>query len=151
MNEQFTRQAQELFNAAKDTRIPENLQTMAEDGVTKSRETYQRLNAATQEQIKTSEEMLLAMHAGSKSIGEKVLENTAANTEAMFDAAQAIARAKTAPEAARLQMDFLQQQAAAATTQTKELFELSTKVAKQTFEAMNIAATKSFEQMKKED
>ena len=26
MNEQFTRQAQEMFNAAKDARIPENFQ-----------------------------------------------------------------------------------------------------------------------------
>ena len=71
------------------------------------------------------------------------------NTEAAFDAAQAIVRAKTIPEAARLQADFVQQQLAVAGAQTKELLELSTKVAKQTFEINNAAATKSFEQMKK--
>jgi hypothetical protein len=37
MNDQFTRQAQELFSAAKDARIPENVQAMVEDGVTKTR------------------------------------------------------------------------------------------------------------------
>jgi hypothetical protein len=55
------------------------------------------------------------------------------------------------PEAARLQADFLQQQAAVATQQTKELFELSSKVAKQTFESINKATAKSFEHLKKVD
>ena len=80
------------------------------------------------------EEVLLAAQAGAKSIGEKVLHNTAVNTEAAFDAAQAIVRAKTIPEAASLQADFLQQQFAVAGAQTKEFLELSTKVASQTFE-----------------
>ena len=151
MNEQFTRQAQEFFNVTKDARIPENLQAMAEDGVTKGREAYQRMNSTAQENFKTAEEILLATHAGSKAIGEKMLNNAAANAEAMFDAAQAIARAKTIPEAARLQADFVQQQTSAATTQTKEIFDLSTKVTKQTLEAINAAAAQSFEQMKKSD
>jgi len=151
MNDQFTRQAQEMFNVAKDARIPENLQSMAEDGVAKGREAYQQLNSTAQEQAKTAEEVMLAAHAGSKAIGEKVMTNSAANAEALFDAAQTISRAKTLPEAARLQADFVQQQTAAATAQTKEFFELSAKVAKQTFESMNAAAAKSFEKMKKAD
>ncbi len=43
----------------------------------------------------------------------------------------------------------MQQQFAIAGAQTKEFFELSQKVARQTFETMNTAATKSFEQVKK--
>ena len=151
MNEQFTRQAQEMFNVAKDARIPEHFQAIAEDGVAKSREAFQKLNAAAQENAKTTEEVMLAAHAGSKAIGEKVMTNAAANTAALFDAAQAIARAKTLPEAARLHADYVQQQTTVASAQTKELFELSTKVAKQTFETMNAAAAKSFEQVKKAD
>jgi phasin family protein len=95
------------------------------------------------------EDVMLATHAGAKTISEKVLRNTEVNTEALFDAAQAIARAKTLPEVLRLQTSFLQQQFAASTAQSKELFELSTKVAQQTFQTMNAAATKTFEQMKK--
>ena len=79
------------------------------------------------------------------------MTNANANTEALFDAAQAIARAKTLPEAARLQADFVQQQTAAASAQTKEFFELSSKVAKQTFETMNAAAAKTFEQLNNAD
>jgi hypothetical protein len=43
----------------------------------------------------------------------------------------------------------MQKQFAAAGAQTKELFELSTRVAQQTFQTVNEMATKSFEQMKK--
>lgn len=149
MNDQFTRQAQDMFAAAKDARIPENVQAMAEEGVVKTREAFTKINSVAKDNAKATEEVMLAAHAGAKAIGEKVMVNTTANTEALFDAAQAIARAKTFPEAARLQADFVQQQVAASSAQMKELFELSTKVAKQTFETMNSAATKTLEQMKK--
>jgi hypothetical protein len=149
MNEQFTRQAQDILAAAKDARIPENVQAFAEESVTKTREAYNKLSAVAKDNVKVLEEVMLATHAGAKAIGEKVLQNSVVNTEAAFDAAQAIARAKTFPEAARLQANFVQQQLAVASSQTKELFELSTKVAKQTFETLNFAATKGFEQLKK--
>ena len=149
MNEQFTRQAQDILAAAKDARIPENVQAFAEESVTKTREAYNKLSSVAKDNVKVLEEVMLATHAGAKAIGEKVLQNSVVNTEAAFDAAQAIARAKTFPEAVRLQANFVQQQLAVANSQTKELFELSTKVAKQTFETLNVAATKGFEQLKK--
>jgi phasin len=149
MNEQFTRQAQEIFNAAKDARIPENVQAFAEESVAKTRDAYQKFNTAAKDNAKVMEEVMLNAHAGARALGEKIMTNTAANTEAVFDAAQALARARTLPEAARLQADFVQQQMAAASAQTKELFELSTRVARQTFESMNAATTKTFEQFKK--
>ena len=150
MNEHFTRQAQDMFAAAKDARIPENVQALAEDSVAKSREAFQKMSVAAQDSAKTAEDVMLAAQAGAKAIGEKIVHNTAVNTEAAFDAAEAIARAKTVPEAARPQANFMQQQFAVAGAQTKELFELSTKVAKQTFETINTAATKNFEQFKKQ-
>lgn len=149
MNDQFTRQAQEMLSAAKDARIPENIQAIAEDSVNKTREVYEKLNTVTKDGVKVVEDVMVAAHAGAKTIGEKVLRNTEVNTEAAFDAAQAIARAKTIPEAIRLQTTFMQQQMAVAGAQTKELFELSAKVAQQTFETVNSATSKAFEQMKK--
>ncbi|MGD9784984.1 MAG: phasin family protein [Hyphomicrobiaceae bacterium] len=149
MNEQFTRQAQDMFAAAKDARIPENVNAIAEEGVAKTREAYVKLSAVAKDNAKVLEDVVLATQAGAKAIGEKMLHNTSVNTEAAFDAAQAIARAKTVPEVVRLQADFLQQQFAVAGAQSKELFELSAKVAKQTLETVNAAASKSFEQLKK--
>ncbi len=149
MNEQFTRQAQEMFNAAKDARIPENVQAFAEDTVAKSREAFQRVNVMTKDSVKVAEEIMLASHAGAKTIGEKMMHNTAVNTNAAFDAAQQMARAKSMQELARLQADFFQQQMAAASAQTKELFELSTKVSRQTFETISGATQRSFDNIKK--
>lgn len=150
MTEQFTRQAQDMFAAAKDIRIPENIQAFAEESVAKSREAFEKLNAAAKDNAKAIEEVLQAAQEGARAIGEKLVSNTEVNTEAAFDAAEAIARAKTLPEAARLQANFLQQQFAVASAQTKELFELSTKVARQAFETMNLAASKTFDQLRKQ-
>lgn len=148
MNEQFTRQAQDMFAAAKDARIPENIQAFAEDSIAKSREAFTKMQEVAEDNAKATEEVMLAAQAGAKAIGEKVVHNTAVNAQAVFDAAESIARAKTVPEAARLQANFFQQQFAVAGAQTKELFELSTKVARQTFETMNTVSSKNFEQFK---
>ena len=149
MNEQMKRQAEQFMNAAKDARIPDNVQAFAADSVAKSREAYDKLTAAAKDQAKVAEEMLLATQAGAKVIGTKMLDNATSNTTAAFDVAQAMTRAKTLPEAFQLQTAFMQHQMALAGAQTKELLELSTRVAQQAFETMNTAATKSFDQMKK--
>lgn len=145
----FSRQTQEFFSAAKDARIPEQVQAIAEDSVAKARETYGKFSTVAKDGVKVLEEVLDTAQAGAKTIGDKVLKNTETNTEAVFEAAQAIARAKTFPELIRLQTAFVQQQFTAAGAQSKELFELSTKVAQQTFESLNTAASKTFEQIKK--
>lgn len=149
MNEQNTRQAEQFFSAAKDAKMPENVQAMMVDGVAKTREAYDKAASAAKDQAKVAEDMLLASQAGAKTIGTKLMENTVTNAEAAFEAAQAIARAKSIPEAARLQAEFMQKQMAVAGAQTREFFELSTRIAQQTFETFNSAATKSFDSIKK--
>ena len=74
MNEQFTRQAQDMFNAfsgSRGTPIPENVQAFAEDSVAKSREAYHQFNAVAKNGAKVIEEVVLAAQAGAKAIGEK--------------------------------------------------------------------------------
>jgi len=149
MSDQFTRQAQDMFAAAKEARIPENVQAFAEESVAKTRDAYAKMNAAAHDSVKAAEEIFLAAQAGAKSFGDKLLHAASANAEAAFDAAEAIAKAKTVPEVARLQAEFMKQQLAAASAQTKEFFELSSKISRQTLESMNSAASKTFEQMKK--
>jgi hypothetical protein len=151
MNDAFTfaRQAEQFFNATKDARLPENMQAMMVDGVAKSREAYEKAAAVAKDQAKVAEELMLAGQAGARAIGNKLVENTVANTDAAFDAAKAIAGARSLQEVARLQTEFVQRQLAIASAQTRELFELSGRVATQTLASVNTAATKSFEQMKK--
>lgn len=145
----FTRQTQEFFSAAKNARIPEQVQAMAEDSVSKARETYDKFSTVAKDGAKVLEEVTATAFAGAKTIGDKVLKNTEANTEAAFEAAQAFARAKTLPELMQLQTGFVQQQFAIAGAQSRELFELSAKVAQQTFANLNSAATRTFEHIKK--
>jgi hypothetical protein len=149
MNEQYTRQAQEMMNAAKDARIPQNVQVFAEDSVAKTREVVSKMTVVAKDNAKAAEEMMTAAQTGAKSIGEKLMHNTVANTEAAFDAATAMARARSLPEVAKLQADFMQQSMTMMSNQTKELFDLSGKVMRQTFETMNAAAAKSMDQVKK--
>jgi len=149
MNDQFARQAQDMLAAAKEARIPENVKAFAEESVAKTRDAYTKINAATQDSVKAVEEIVLTAQAGARTFGEKVMQAAAVNAEAVFDAAEAIARAKTFPEVARVQADFLKQQFATASSQTKEFFELSNKLSRQTLETMNSAASKTFEQFKK--
>lgn len=142
------RQTEEFLKAAREARIPEGVQAIAEDTLTKTREAYGRMSAVMKDGARAAEDVFLASHAGARVIGEKVLSNTAVNTEAAFEAAQAMARAKTLAEVAQLQASFMQRQMAMAGEQTKELFELSTRVAKQTFDTFGAAAAKSVDRMK---
>lgn len=94
----FTRQAQEMFTAGKDAKVPENISAFAEDAIAKSRDAYHKFAALAKDNAKVAEEVLLTTQAGAKSIGEKIVANTFANTEAAFEAAQAMARARTFPK-----------------------------------------------------
>ena len=108
MSANFTDQAANMFNAAQQGRIPENLQHVAEEAVTKTREAYDKISLASKDNAKVVSDAVLAAQAGSKTLGELLVHNTSVNTAAAFDAAQAIVRAKSIPEAGRLQADFMQ-------------------------------------------
>lgn len=149
MNDQFARQAREIFVATQNARIPENIQTIAEDSVAKSREAFEKLQAVSKDGTKTMETVMLTAQAGARAIGEKVMRNIEINADAAFDAAEAMARAQTVPEFFQLQANFVQEQLNASARQAKDLLELSAKIAQQAFETANAATIKSFEQFKK--
>ena len=149
MNETFARQAREMFDAAKNARIPDTVQWFTEESIAKTRETCRKTNTVAKDSAKVLEDVVLTAQAGAKALGEKVISNASANGEAAFNAALAMARARTLPEIARLQADFMQQQLAIANAQTQYLFKLSAKIAMETLETVNAAATKTFEQLGK--
>ena len=101
--------------------------------------------------MQLAEKIVLAAQTGSKEIGEKVLGNAETNAKAAFEAAATLASAKTLPELARLQTDFIQQQLSVMHLQNQELFQLSAQLAQQTFATINSAVAKNFEQFKKID
>ena len=92
MTSQYERQAGAILNASRLGHPPEGVQVVAHNGLVQTRE-------ATVKSI-----------AFVKTLAAKALDNALANTEAVFDAAQAIARAKDMNEAAQLQAKFFQAQ-----------------------------------------
>ena len=145
VNQEFGKQAfdqaEKLF---KDARVPENVQAIAQQGVAASKELYSKAAAAAQDGAKAMNEIADTAWGSTKMLNEKIAQNLTANAEAAFSAAQAIANAKSLPEIAKLQSEFVQKFAAQATEQTKELFDLSTRATQHLFEKAQSAATKSF-------
>jgi len=99
--------------------------------------------------MKAWEEIVAATQEGAKTLNDKVINDAHTNAEALFDVAHKLARAKTMPEAMQAQSAFVQRQLKAANTQSKELFELSTQLAQQTFENVNAMLARSLEPLKK--
>jgi hypothetical protein len=139
--------AQQMFGQAekmfKDARVPEQVQAIAQEGVAKSRELYAKSSAAAQESAKLLTEVAETAWSSTKVLNDKILQNVAANTEAMFDAAQAIAKAGSVPEAMKLHGQFLQQLVATSSTQAKEFYDLSTRATQHLVETVQAAAGKS--------
>jgi hypothetical protein len=126
-------------------RIPESVRMIAENSVARSRSVYSKIGIVTKDRMKALEEVIDVANRGAKAIGEKILRNTEANVEAALDAAEGIARAKTLPEVATLQADFVRQQLTIVGTQAQEIFEISAKVAQHAFETMTSATTTTCE------
>src|SRR5438105_7198690 len=117
MNQQFATPA---FDHA------DKLSKLAEQGVAASKDFYAKTAATAQDGAKAMTDIADTAWASTKMLNEKIAQNLTANFEATFAAAQAIATAKSLPEIAKLQSDFVQKLAAQAAEQTKEFYDLST-------------------------
>jgi hypothetical protein len=145
MNQQFGQQAfEQVEKLFKDARIPENVQAMAQQNVAATQEIYAKSAAAAQNGANALTEIADTVWGSTKMLNEKVVQNMTANFEAAFTAAHSMATAKSLPEIARVQSEYLQKIAAQTTEQTKAYFDLSTRATQHVFEKMHDAATKSF-------
>jgi phasin family protein len=134
-------QAEKLF---KDARVPANVQALAQQSVAASQEMYAKTAAAAQDGVKILTEIADTAWGSTKMLTEKAVQNTTANFEATFATAQKMASAKSLPEIAKLQSDYLQKIAAQVTEQTKEFVDLSTRATQHVVEKVQAATTKSF-------
>lgn len=145
VNQQFSKeafdQAEKLF---RDARVPENVQAIAQQGVAASKDLFAKTAAAAQDGAKVMTEIADTAWGSTKLLNEKIAQNVSANAEAAFSAAHAMAMAKSLPEIARLQSEFVQKFAAQASEQTKEFFDLSTRATQHLLEKAQAAAAKSF-------
>ena len=133
-------QAEKFF---KNARMPEPVQAVIQDSVGKSREFYSKAATATQDGAKVLTELADTAWSSTKMLNDKIIQNATANAEATFDAAQAIARATSFSEVAKIQSEFVQQFTAKVAAQSKEFFDLSTRATQHVFETAQATASKA--------
>jgi phasin len=149
MNAPFNFSNDEMLKAAKSFQVPDQVRVIAEEGVAQSRKAYAQFASLTEQNTKATQDVIATAQEGAKTIGTKLFANVSTNTEAALKAASEIAKAKSVPDALRLQAEFMKAQFAAFGAQTQELFQLSAGMSKATVEQLNTAAANTADKVKK--
>jgi hypothetical protein len=126
----------------QDARLPANAQAIAQEGVVRSWELYRKSAAATQAGARLLAEVAETAWGSAKLLNDKVAQNVASNTEAAFDAAEAVAKASSLHEIVTLQGDFLRLLLAQTSEQTKEFVDLSIRATQHVLETMQGASVR---------
>ena len=138
MTQQFGKhvfdQTSKLF---KDAVVQKNFRALSENAVAASKGFCDQATAAGLQQTKVLTDIADTAWGSTKMLNEKVAQNVVANIEATFAAAHLMAGAKSLPEIAKLQREFLQKFAAQSMQQTTELFDLSTRLSQHVLEKVN--------------
>jgi phasin len=124
--------------------VPEQMRAFAEKGVSQARESYVRLKDAAETQNGAIEAAFSSVSKGAGDYSAKLLDMVKANTEASFDLAQSLVGAKSIPEALEVLTSHARKSVETVTAQTKELVELSQKVATDSVEPIKASASKLF-------
>ena len=149
MNEQFAKQAQEFLQSAQGIQMPTDIQSMSGDAVEQARESYAKLEVLSQEIKEAMEQVSQTAQKSSLILSDKITDNLQENTDAVMAAVNKISSAQSLPEAIAAQTEFVQAQVAKAGEQSKELYQLGTKVAKDAADQWSKAANKAMKPSKK--
>ena len=143
MNEYIARQTQAFLTDVANTKVPAEVQAIAQDCVAKAHEAFAQWRDATHSGTRAIDEVMLANRSGAKAIVDKIFSNAEASAGAAFEAAQGFARAETLSELVRQQAKFVQEQLAIASQQGNALLELSAKIAQETTDTLSAIGKKS--------
>jgi phasin len=124
--------------------VPEQMRAFAEKGVSQARESYTKFKDAAETHNSTIEAVFTTATKGATDYSAKVLDIVKANTTSAFDFAQELVSAKSVPQAMELWSAHAKKQVETFTAQTKELAELSQKIATETAEPIKAGASKLF-------
>lgn len=145
MNEQFAKQAEEFLKAARKVQLPDNIQAMSEEAIATARATYEKLDEISKEINKAMEKVSGTAQKGSMILSDKITDNIKENTDAVMAAVTQIANAKSIPQAAKVQSDFIQAQLNKAAQQGSELYELGAKLTKDATDQWSKAAASAMD------
>jgi len=124
--------------------VPEQMRAFAEKGVSQARDSYARFKDVAETHNGTIEAVFTTASKGASAYSAKLMEMMKANTSATLDFAQALIGVKTPTEAMELWTAHAKTQFEAFTAHSKELAELSQKVATEAAEPIKASASKLF-------
>ena len=114
--------------------VPEQMRAFAEKGVSQVRDNYAKLKDIAESHNSTMEAVFASASKGASEYSTKLMEMMKANTTARLDFAQDLIGVKTPSDALELWTAHAKKQFEALTTYSKEIAELSQKVAAETAE-----------------
>ena len=124
--------------------VPEQVRAFAEKGVSQARDNYARFKDVAESNNSTMEAVFASAGRGASQYSAKLMEIVKANTTASLDFAQELVGVKTPSEALELWTSHAKKQFEAFSAWSKELTELSQKVATETVEPIKANASKIF-------
>jgi phasin len=124
--------------------VPEQMRAFAEKGVSQARDSYAKFKDIAESHNSTIEAVFASASKGASEYSAKLMEMIKANTTARLDFAQELIGVKTPSEALELWTIHAKKQFEALTAYSKELAELSQKVAAETAEPIKANASKLF-------
>jgi phasin len=124
--------------------VPEQMRAFAEKGVSQARDSYSKFKDVAESQNRTIEAVFASASKGASEYSAKLMEIMKANTSATLDFAQELTGVKTPSEALELWTAHAKKQYEAFAAYSKELAELSQRVATETVEPIKANASKLF-------
>jgi phasin len=124
--------------------VPEQMRAFAEKGVSQARDNYARFKDVAETHNSTIEAVFASAGKGASEYSAKLMEIVKANTTASLDFAQELIGVKTPSEALELWTSHAKKQFETFSAYSKELAELSQKVATETVEPIKANASKLF-------
>jgi phasin len=124
--------------------VPEQMRAFAEKGVSQARDNYAKFKDAAETHNGTIEAVFSVFSSGAKEYSAKVMEMMKETASANLDLAQAMVGIKSPSEAMELWTSHARKQFEAFTAHSKELAELTQKVAADSAEPIKASASKIF-------
>ena len=124
--------------------VPEQMRALAEKGVSQARDSYARFKDVAESHNGTIEAVFTTASKGASEYSAKLMEMMKSNTTSTLDFAQELLGIKSPSDAIELWSAHARKQFETFTAQSKELAELSQKVATETVEPIKANASKLF-------
>jgi phasin len=115
---------------------------IAEQGVVRARENYEKMKAASGEMVDIFREAYLTNAKGAADYGSKIIEISGANTNSAFDFLTNLMGTKSLSEIITLSTTQSRKNVEAASARNRELWELARKVATETAEPLKKSFTR---------